>query len=70
MAEEIDLIRAFGARVLAVTLNGEGLSPEALREHRQRLSAELALPVVLPLEEGVDALLPVVREFVAAEAKP
>ena len=70
VAEEIDLIRAFGARVLAVTLNGEGLSPEALLEHRERLSAELALPVVLPLEEGVDALLPVVREFVAAEAKP
>ena len=42
----------------------------ALRDQQRRLSAELALPVVLPLEEGVDALVPVVREFVASEGKP
>ena len=31
VADEIDLIRRYGARTLAVTLNGEGMSPEALR---------------------------------------
>jgi len=63
IAEEIALIRLLGARVLAVTLNGTGLSAEALIDHQNRLTAELGLPVVRPLEEGVAPLLPVVREF-------
>jgi uncharacterized NAD-dependent epimerase/dehydratase family protein len=66
--EEISLLRALGARTLAVTLNGEGMAPEALVAEQQRLAAELAIPVVSPLEEGVGALVPVVREFLAAEA--
>ncbi|HYX21360.1 MAG TPA: DUF1611 domain-containing protein, partial [Thermoanaerobaculia bacterium] len=37
VADEIDLIRRYGARTLAVTLNGEGMSPEALRAEQQRL---------------------------------
>jgi uncharacterized NAD-dependent epimerase/dehydratase family protein len=67
VASEVGLIGALGARVLAVTLNGEGLSPEALRAAQDRLAAELRLPVIRPLEEGVEALVPVVREFVARE---
>lgn len=68
VADEIALIRTLGARTLAVTLNGEGLTPEALRTDQQLLSRELGIPVVRPLEEGVEALVPVVREFLAAEA--
>ncbi len=68
IADEIALIRTLGARTLAVTLNGEGLTPEALRAEQQLLSRKLGIPVVRPLEEGVEALVPVVREFLAAEA--
>jgi uncharacterized NAD-dependent epimerase/dehydratase family protein len=69
VSEEIDLIRRYGARTLAVTLNGEGMTPEALRTEQQRLRWALGIPVVRPLEDGVGALLPVVREFLAAEKK-
>ena len=69
MSDEIDLIRRYGARTLAVTLNGEGMTPEALRAEQQRLRWALGIPVVRPLEEGVGALLPVVRELLAAEKK-
>jgi uncharacterized NAD-dependent epimerase/dehydratase family protein len=69
VADEIALIQTYGARTLAVTLNGEHMTPEALRAARDRLAKELGIPVVLPLEEGVAALLPVVREFLAAEAR-
>jgi uncharacterized NAD-dependent epimerase/dehydratase family protein len=69
VSDEIDLIRRYGARTLAVTLNGEGMSPEALRTEQQRLGWRLGIPVVRPLEEGVGALLPVVKEFLAAEAR-
>jgi uncharacterized NAD-dependent epimerase/dehydratase family protein len=69
VADEIELIRRFGARTLAVTLNGEGMTPEALRAEQQRLRWSLGIPVVRPLEEGVASLLPVVREFLASEAR-
>ena len=69
VGEEISLLRALGARTLAVTLNGEGLSTEALRSEQRRLAAELSIPVVCPLEDGVDELLPAVREFLASETK-
>jgi len=64
LAEEIELIRLYGARVLAITLNSEGLDRGALLRHRDDLQERLGLPVVCPLEEGVDRLVPVVRSFV------
>jgi uncharacterized NAD-dependent epimerase/dehydratase family protein len=69
LEEEIALVRAYGARTLAVTLNGEGMDGPRLRSERTRLEREIGLPVALPLEEGVDALVPVVRSFVANERK-
>ena len=66
VADEIALIRTLGARTLAVTLNGEGMSPEALEKEQAKLARELGIPVVRPLEEGVQALLPVVRQFLAS----
>lgn len=69
VADEIELIHRLGARTLAVTLNGEGMTPEALRAEQQRLRWGLGIPVIRPLEEGVGALVPVVREFLASEAK-
>ena len=65
LEEEIELIRLHGARVLALTLNGHGLTADALARERSRLERELSLPAALPLEEGVGALVPAIREFLA-----
>jgi uncharacterized NAD-dependent epimerase/dehydratase family protein len=62
--EEIALIRQFGADVLAVTLNGRGWDGERLDAYRRELEARIGLPVVLPLEEGAGALVPVIRAHV------
>ena len=69
VADEIALIAKYGARTLAVTLNSEHLSPDELSAHQRRLAGELGIPVVRPLEEGVEALVPVVREFIRAETR-
>ncbi len=69
VAEEIELIRLLGARTLALALNGEGLTREELQASRRGLERELQLPAVLPLEEGVDALVPVIRDFLRGEAR-
>lgn len=67
LEEEIDLVRLYGSRVLAITLNGDGMSPAGLAEEARRLEARLAVPVVRPLEEGLDEVVPIVRRYVEAE---
>jgi uncharacterized NAD-dependent epimerase/dehydratase family protein len=66
--EEIALIRLYGAETLALTLNGEGLSRGRLEEARGRLERDLGIPAVLPLEEGVDRLVPVLRDYARRES--
>jgi uncharacterized NAD-dependent epimerase/dehydratase family protein len=66
--EEIELLRLLGARTLGLALNGRDLTAEELHRERARLEHELSLPVGLPLEEGVEPLVPVIREFLREEA--
>lgn len=51
--KDIDLIRLYGSEVIAITLNGEELTPEELIAAQEALRKETGLPVVRPLEEGV-----------------
>lgn len=69
--EEIALIRLLGARTLAVALNTEGLTPPESERAREDLGRRLGIPVVRPLEDddGVEGLLPPVREFVGEGGK-
>ena len=65
---EIELISYFGARTLAVTLNGDGMAATALATQQRELSQTLGIPVIRPLDEGLDPLVPVVRRFIAEQA--
>jgi uncharacterized NAD-dependent epimerase/dehydratase family protein len=67
VAEEIELIRLLGARTLALALNGEGLSREELQASRRDLERDLRIPTALPLEEGVETLVPIILGFLAEE---
>lgn len=67
LASEIGLIQYYGARVLAVTLNEEGLDEAAMAQVQNELETDLGLPVLRPLREGVDRLVPVVREYLETE---
>ncbi len=60
---EIELLRAYGAETIAVGLNGEGGSPKALKTFQEQLGAELDIPVIRPLEEGLGKLLPRIRRL-------
>ncbi len=59
--EEVALIRAYGVPVLALTLNPTGLSAEEATATAEALADSLEVPVIAPLEEGVQELLPVLR---------
>lgn len=61
--DEIELIKMYGAQTLAVALNGDGGDAQSLIAYQKKLSEKLEIPVILPLQEGVEALLPVIRKF-------
>ncbi len=60
---EIELIEKFGSRVIATAMHTEGCTPEEARELQETYQARLKRPVLLPLEEGVNKLIPVLREL-------
>lgn len=63
--DEIQLIKMYGAEILAVSLNGEGGAEEDLIRYRHELAQRLGLPVIRPLQDGVAGLLPVIRHFIS-----
>ena len=65
IADEIELIKMYGAKTLAVSLNGEGGTGEDLIRYQDELAQKLGLPVIRPLQEGVEGLLPVIRRFMS-----
>lgn len=58
---EIQLIRMYGATTIAVTLNTHGLSLEKARALQEKMRKQLGIPVVLPLEDGVDEIVEAIK---------
>ena len=56
---EIALISAYGAKVIALVLNTQGCSMEESKAFQEDYYEKLKIPVLLPIEEGVNAILPV-----------
>ncbi len=68
---EIRLIEMYGTRVIAVTLNGTGAGKADLAAYSRHLEKRLKIPVICPLEESIDKILPVIQEFIRThEALP
>ena len=63
LEKEIDMIRLYGAEVLAITLNEEKWKNSKMQTYRKQLEGKLSIPVNRPLKDGVDPLIPVIREF-------
>lgn len=61
VASEIDLIRAYGCEVIALTLNTQGLSLDEAQRYQQQYQQETGLPALLPMEDGVDELVGLIR---------
>jgi len=60
LAEEIKLIEAYGVPVLAVTLNGFGMSEKDLRSFQTKQQQLLTIPVFFPLLGEMEDLAEVV----------
>jgi len=64
LEDEIKLIEMYGAKVIAVTLNNSGSTPETLETYRSMIQDRIQAPVILPLEESVEDILPVLEQFI------
>jgi len=60
---EMKLIEMYGSRVIAITINNQYLSQEEAIAHKHRIQEEVEVPVVLPIEEGVDSLIAVIHHM-------
>jgi uncharacterized NAD-dependent epimerase/dehydratase family protein len=61
VASEIEIIEKFGAEVIALALNTHGLTPAEARSYQTNYRQSLGIPVVLPVEDGVDELLSAIK---------
>ncbi len=63
VSNEIKLVEMYGSQVLGITINTQKISLEEAYEHKVQLKKELGLPVILPVEEGVEELLPAITSI-------
>jgi uncharacterized NAD-dependent epimerase/dehydratase family protein len=63
VASEIELIKIYGSTIIAVALNTEHCTDEDALHFQQQYEAELNLPVLLPLQQGVEKIIPVIKSL-------
>jgi uncharacterized NAD-dependent epimerase/dehydratase family protein len=64
LESEIELIRLYGSKVIAIALNTEDCSLEEALTFKTEFHERYKLPVMLPLEEGFEALIPLIKELI------
>jgi uncharacterized NAD-dependent epimerase/dehydratase family protein len=60
--KEIMLIEAYDKKVIAVALNEENSNLDILRENQKKLEHILKIPVSIPLSEGVDEIVELIKK--------
>ena len=64
LASEIALIKMYGSTVIAVALNTEHSSIHEALNFQQQYQAELQVPVVLPLHQGVERIVSSIQSLI------
>lgn len=62
--DEINLIKIYGAPTVAVTVNSLKMKEDEARTWATEKEKELGIPVILPLEDGVESLVPIFEKMI------
>ncbi|MEO1049084.1 MAG: DUF1611 domain-containing protein [Bacteroidota bacterium] len=62
--DEIALIKLLGAPTLALTVNTKRMKAEDVKPYQEDMEQKLGIPVVLPLEDGMDRLVSIFRNMI------
>jgi len=68
LSSEIALIKMYGSTVIAVAINTEHCSHEEALAFQKEYEATLQIPVVLPLQQGVEKLIPLIQTLIKTSA--
>jgi uncharacterized NAD-dependent epimerase/dehydratase family protein len=61
---EIALIKMYGSTVIAIAINTEHCTDEEALAFKQQYEEQLQIPVLLPLQQGVESIVPVIRSLI------
>ena len=64
MKDEIDLIKIYGAPTAALTVNTMKMKEAEARAWAVTKEKELGIPTILPLEDGVERLVPIFKKMI------
>lgn len=64
LKDEIDLIKIYGAPTVAITINTMKMTEAEGREAAKEYEKELGIPALLPLEEGLQRLVPIFEKMI------
>jgi uncharacterized NAD-dependent epimerase/dehydratase family protein len=64
LKDEIALIKIYGAPTVAIAINSSKMTEEEARASAVKYQKELGIPAVLPLEDGVDSLIPLFEQMI------
>lgn len=67
--DEIALIKIYGAPTVALTVNTAKMTEQEAREYAAQTEKELNIPVVLPLEDGLERLVPIFENLIKESKK-
>lgn len=63
LASEIELIKEFGSTVIAIAINTEHCSDEEAFMFQKQYEKQFGIPVMLPLQEGCEKIVPVIKKL-------
>lgn len=64
LKDEIALIKIYGAPTVGITVNTAKMTAQQARDYAAEKEHELGIPVVLPLEDGVDRLVTIFKDMI------
>lgn len=64
ITSEIELIKMYGSKVIAVALNTEDCTTKEALNFQQQYEVALQLPVLLPIQQGVEKIIPVIESLI------
>jgi uncharacterized NAD-dependent epimerase/dehydratase family protein len=64
LESEIELIKMYGSKVIAVALNTKHCTEEEALNFQRKYRSELQLPVLLPLQQGVEKIILVIKSLI------
>jgi len=63
ITSEIELIKMYGSKVIAVALNTEDCTTEEAFDFQMQYEKDLQLPVLLPIQRGVEKVIPLIQSL-------